>query len=187
MSLENDTKSERMLVAIHENGGSANTTEIRQMAGLSNDDVNYRHRKLESEGYIEVDPPEPNRRTLQPKVAHLTEQGTEYVESLEQGADFEVKTPEVNPRRVRSEFDSMREEIEQLEGNLQQTTDSIMDTAKVVDNHEYLMTGRYAVLFEEIEAALDEFKMVLQEQKSPEEIEYDGLSELPDSEPQDLV
>jgi DNA-binding MarR family transcriptional regulator len=79
-----DWKSEAVLWAIHENGGAANTSEIRSITGIDqNAIVLYRlNNKLAPLGLVDLMQPEADAGRPRAKVATLTERGKELADRL---------------------------------------------------------------------------------------------------------
>lgn len=81
--VELDRKAIEVLQAIQQNGGEANTSEIRARTNLKNNIIHYRYDKLEDLDLIETEPGDDDAGSgLPPTVARLTDQG---VEELEEG------------------------------------------------------------------------------------------------------
>lgn len=74
---ELDWKSQEILRALLENGGTANTTELRALTGIDdNNKINYRyHNKLTPRELIDLEQPETEGNKLLPQIASLTTRG----------------------------------------------------------------------------------------------------------------
>lgn len=115
-----DEKSYQILEAVYENGGKANTTEIKQYTGIEkNAIVHYRYDKLEDEDLITIERGESQGDRLPPKVAILTETAQNHI----QNGLFAEEEPTVLERldrlerqfnSVMSEFDELKQEIREF-------------------------------------------------------------------------
>lgn len=74
---ELDWQSQEILRALLENGGQANTTELRALTGIDdNNPINYRYNNtLAPRGLIKLTQPSAEGNKLLPKVASLTDRG----------------------------------------------------------------------------------------------------------------
>jgi archaellum component FlaC len=74
---ELDWQSQEILRALLENGGQANTTELRALTGIDdNNPINYRYNNtLAPRGLVELTQPDAEGNKLLPKVASLTDRG----------------------------------------------------------------------------------------------------------------
>lgn len=81
---ELDWKSQEILRALLENGGSANTTELRALTGIDdNNPINYRYNnKLAPRGLVELSQPDSEANELLPQVATLTPHGEAVAETV---------------------------------------------------------------------------------------------------------
>lgn len=111
-----DAKSEAFLLAVYEHGGEATTTQILQRTGLTQDERNYRFRKLREMGLIGVTQAEKGTGNRDPpKIAHLTADGEGCVEKDDLSDDayqFLVDT-EWNDR-----FNRHEERLDRIENTL---------------------------------------------------------------------
>jgi archaellum component FlaC len=81
---ELDWKSQEILRALLENEGSANTTELRALTGIDdNNPINYRYNnKLVPRGLVELTQPDSEANELLPQVATLTSRGETVAETV---------------------------------------------------------------------------------------------------------
>lgn len=82
-----DWKSQEILRALYENGGSADTTELRALTGIDNNAIIiYRHtEKLAPRELVELEQPETDGTHIAPKVATLTSEGETVAERIIKG------------------------------------------------------------------------------------------------------
>lgn len=136
-----DWKSQEILRALYENGGNANTTELRALTGIDNNAIIvYRHtEKLAPRELVELEQPETDGTHIAPKVATLTSKGetvaeriikgrgeastniSEYVDQLEAKVNqLETRIDELETaenQRDRGEQEARVETIEQFTAN----------------------------------------------------------------------
>lgn len=114
-----DEKSRDMLYSIENNGGSANTTEIRRETGLKNSAVRYRYDKLEERGLISthIDESATPEGVAGVNVAELTEEGYEAI-SKGITAEPAQERAEVEPSDNYSEIKELRDRVHSLEQDL---------------------------------------------------------------------
>ena len=118
-----DPKSQAFLRVVYECGGSAATTKIRDRTGLDQYERNYRFGKLEERDLITISEKEEDYAGPNPpKVAVLTEEGEELVESgaLSPGADDIIAEHEHSER-----VEELEERVERIEGVLQEVCDRL--------------------------------------------------------------
>lgn len=120
---ELDWKSQEVLLALHEQDGEGNTTEIRKLTGLdSNDTILYRLRNvLEPKDLIETEQPASETARPEPKIARLTERGWEATERL---ADTRERTYDIG------------EKVEKLTADLRSVTETVRDLESAVESDE---------------------------------------------------
>jgi DNA-binding MarR family transcriptional regulator len=138
---ELDWKSQEILRALLENGGSANTTELRALTGIDNNDpINYRHNnKLVPRGLVELTQPDAGPNQLVAQVATLTPHGEAVAESVieQRGEETNIgdAVEQFNARltRVESQIDrldadsdvdpaalnELQEQVDDLDGKLE--------------------------------------------------------------------
>lgn len=112
---ELDWKSQEILRALLENGGSANTTELRALTGIDNNDIiNYRHNnKLVPRGLVELSYPDAAPNELLAQTVTLTPRGEAVAESVveQRGESTNIgdAVEEFNARltRVESQLDRL--------------------------------------------------------------------------------
>lgn len=99
---ELDWKSHAVIEAIHDNGGTADTSEIRAITGI--DDYNvvlYRlNKKLEPRGLVDLMQPDPDGGRPRAKVVTLTEQGKAFAERLATDEDDSDDSPVSSVERI---------------------------------------------------------------------------------------
>jgi archaellum component FlaC len=127
---ELDWKSQEILRALLENEGSANTTELRALTGIDdNNPINYRYNnKLVPRGLVELSQPDSEKNELLPQIASLTSRGEIVAESvIEQRGDstnIGDAVEEFNARLTRVES-----QIDRLDGD--SDDDAAADSATV--------------------------------------------------------
>lgn len=128
---ELDWKSQEILRALLENGGSANTTELRALTGIDdNNPINYRYNnKLAPLGLVELTQPDAEGNKLLPKVASLTPHGETVAETVldQRGESTSIgdAVEEFNARVTRIEA-----ELDRLD------TDSAAESSELADIQE---------------------------------------------------
>lgn len=95
-----DWRSNEIIRAIADHGGQANTTEIRELTGIDNNDhVLYRLReKLAPNGLVDLHQPEAQSQRNLPKEAKLTQAGSDLAAQLED--EDSAQTPETESDRL---------------------------------------------------------------------------------------
>ncbi|HET7323574.1 MAG TPA: hypothetical protein VFJ06_04515 [Halococcus sp.] len=134
---ELDWKSQEILRALLENGGSANTTELRALTGIDdNNPINYRYNnKLAPRGLVDLTQPDAEGNKLLPKVASLTPHGETVAETVleHRGESTSIgdAVEEFNGRvtRIESRLDRLDTELDDSErdavGNLEDQIDDL--------------------------------------------------------------
>jgi hypothetical protein len=114
-----DWKSQEILRTLYKNDGSATTSEIRALTGLSsNDEILYRYReKLVPRGLVELEQPESETARPEPKIATFTQQGVEVTERI------------IDERAGPADLESR---VDKLEADFSRVTDQ-MDKAQSSD------------------------------------------------------
>ncbi|ELZ88831.1 hypothetical protein C453_01170 [Haloferax elongans ATCC BAA-1513] len=117
---ELDWKSQEVLLALYEQDGEGNTTEIRKLTGLeSNDTILYRLRNvLEPADLIKTEQPPSETARPEPKIARLTERGWEATERL---VDTRERTYDLG------------EKVEKLTADLRSVTETVRDLESAVE------------------------------------------------------
>jgi TolA-binding protein len=117
-----DWKSQEILQRLYENGGSANTTDLRALTGIDNNAIIvYRHtEKLAPRGLVELEQPETDGTHIAPKVATLTSEGETVAERIIKGRG-EAST-------------NISEYVDQLEAKVNQLETRI-DELETAENH----------------------------------------------------
>lgn len=122
---ELDWRSQEILRALLENGGSANTTELRALTGIDdNNPINYRYnQKLVPRGLVELTQPEAEGNKLLPQVATLTSRGETTAETIieQRGESTNIgdAVEEFNARvtRIESQIDRLDAELDDDEND----------------------------------------------------------------------
>lgn len=130
-----DWKSKEILHAIYKNDGSANTSEIRALTSIDNNDqILYRFReKLTPRGLIELEQPESDTARPKPKVASFTAQGIEVAERI---IDDQAEPADLESRvdKLEADFSRLEQEMESAAG---ETTD--VDLTKLEEKTDALL------------------------------------------------
>ena len=99
---ELDWQAHAVMEAIYDNGGTADTSEIRSITGI--DDYNvvlYRlNKKLEPRGLVDLMQPDPDGGRPRAKVVTLTEQGKAFAERLATDEDDSDDSPVSSVERI---------------------------------------------------------------------------------------
>ena len=131
---ELDWQAHAIIEAIHDNGGTADTSEIRAITGI--DDYNvvlYRlNKKLEPHGLVDLMQPDPDGGRPRAKVVTLTEQGKAFAERLTTDEDDSDDSPV-----------SIIERIDRLEAQMNAPYGS-WDTENRQE-YEYVLEGMVAM------------------------------------------
>lgn len=128
-----DWKGRAILQAIHENGGTANTSKIKEFTGISdNDKILYQyHNKLTPSGLIKLEQPKSNTGRPAPKVASFTQRGVKVAEQVidehsgDNSLESRVDKFEADISRLESEIDTVESTDIDLE-ELQVKTDNLL-------------------------------------------------------------
>ena len=128
---ELDWKSQEILRALLENGGSADTTELRALTGIDNNDpINYRHNnKLVPRGLVELTQPDAGPNQLVAQVATLTSRGETVAESV-----IEQRGEETNIGDAVEQFNARLTRVESQIDRLDADSDSESDVDSAVLN-----------------------------------------------------
>lgn len=128
---ELDWKSQEILRALLENGGSADTTELRALTGIDNNDpINYRHNnKLVPRGLVELTQPDAGPNQLVAQVATLTSRGETVAESV-----IEQRGEETNIGDAVEQFNARLTRVESQIDRLDADSDSDSDGDPAVLN-----------------------------------------------------
>lgn len=119
-----DWISRGMLVALNDNGGSATTTEIKTLTGVTEGTkVPYRLKnKLAPAGFVDLNRPgmDEKGRPL-PMDVTLTDDGKEVAEELQENEE-QARTPDIGEYadQLNSEITQLRSRVNDLEDTLQQ-------------------------------------------------------------------
>ena len=113
-----DRKSKRILEALYNHGGEAETGEIKDYTGIDkNGVVHYRiNEKLEPKGLVETRTVEDGDRSLGVKITTLTDDGKRVVEKVLDDGDGPSLVDRVE--FVESEFEALRDTVDNYEGHL---------------------------------------------------------------------
>ncbi len=120
-----DWEARRFLDAVRYFGGNATMTEIRRRTGLSRDEANYRFRRLEDLGLIDVTYADHGHGDrAPPKVAHLT--GAARRE-IERGLLRGLAEPRDNDQSkdILAELRELRKAVKRLENRINAMDESI--------------------------------------------------------------
>lgn len=155
VNTELDWQAHAVMEAIHDNGGTADTREIRGITGIEDYNVVlYRvNEKLEPVGLVDTMQPDPEGGRPRAKVVTLTQQGKEFVEYLSADEDDEDGSPA-----------SSIERIERLETQMSAPYGS-WDTDKQ-KQYEYVVEGMVAMRDFLQEKYGDEFEEYMDEHTS---------------------
>lgn len=130
-----DWKSHEILRAIYKNDGSANTSEIRALTGIDNNDqILYRFReKLTPRGLIELEQPESETARPKPKVASFTAHGVEVAERI---IDERAGTADLESRvdKLEADISRLQQGVDDAAG---ETTD--VDLAELEEKTDSLL------------------------------------------------
>jgi exonuclease SbcC len=109
---ELDAKALEVLEAVYENGGEANTPEIKEYTGIQKSGIiHYRYEKLQDAGLIETRTGEPEGTKMPPTVASLTEKAEKEISAGlfgEEGATV-VERMDRLERQYRQAVEALRE------------------------------------------------------------------------------
>jgi len=135
-----DRKSEHILEALYNQGGEAETGEIKDYTGIEkNGVVHYRiNEKLEPAGLVETRTVDDGERRLGVKITELTEEGKRTVERVLDEGDGPSLVEKME--MLEADFEALREDVRNYQGR----------TEEAVEKGE-----RFAELARETEAALD--------------------------------
>jgi DNA-binding PadR family transcriptional regulator len=147
-----DRKSQRILEAIYNHGGDAQTSEIMEYTGIEkNGIVHYRiNEKLEPQGLVESHKVEDGDRPLGVKISSLTDAGNKVVGQIFEEGNGPTLMQEME--MLRSEVEDLRETVQLYEGHIDHLEDEIE-------------------AYEQQYGTIDEIREMLNEAK---EIETDG-------------
>lgn len=140
-----DWKAQEVLWAIHENGGTASTTEIKHRSRISNNDhITHRYKRasnaLEPLGLIEVLESEGDTNQRNPPlVATLTSRGEELAQRLEDrhesatdlGEQYEMVEGALNQVEARTE--TLESRLDELAETAQQNENRITRLLDIVE------------------------------------------------------
>ena len=151
-----DWKSQAILVALDDAGGSATTTEVRKLTGLDNNDiVRYRFsEKLEKQGLIDTARGDTDGTRLAPTVATLTEQGQEQATRPDEERETAID--------LSDEVEQLRADVTSLQTQLGESAGSpaaadVADLSKRVNLLWEGMTAMRNYLREEHDADLESY------------------------------
>ena len=151
-----DWKSQAILVALDDAGGSATTTEVRNLTGLDNNDIiRYRFsEKLEKQGLIETTRGDTDGTRLAPTVATLTEQGQERATRLDKERETTMDLSD-EVEQLRADVTSLQTQFEEPAGS--PAAADVADLSKRVDLLWEGMTAMRNYLREEHDADLKSY------------------------------
>jgi hypothetical protein len=138
-----DWKSQEILVALYENGGTANTTDLRALTGIDdNAIIIYRHNnKLAPRGLIELEQPQTDGTHIAPKVATLTSTGETVAERILDSRDEEHTTISDYAAQLEAKINQLETRLDELETDerrhADQEQDAIAATVEQVTASKY--------------------------------------------------
>ena len=141
---ELDWKSQEILRALLENGRSANTTELRALTGIDdNNPINYRYNnKLAPRGLVELTQPDAEGNKLLPKVASLTPHGEAVAETVldQRGESTSIgdAVEEFDARVTRIEA-----QIDRLDAGSDNDSDGLNELQEQVDDLDRKLEALY--------------------------------------------
>lgn len=137
-----DWKSQEILRAIHKNDGSANTSEVRTLTGIDNNDtILYRFReKLAPHGLITLEQPESDTAKPEPKVATFTQRGVEVAERLIESRGDQSLTEDY-VEQLEAKITRLETRIDELEADDRRSEDQ--DQAARAETVEQLTASKY--------------------------------------------
>jgi DNA-binding Lrp family transcriptional regulator len=150
-----DREGRRFLDAVRYYGGEATMTEIRQRTGLSHEVADWRFRRLEDLGLIEIYYAEVGRGGREPpRVAELT--GTARRE-IERGLLYDIDKSRNNDELndLQSENRALREEIEEIRSMVNALTETLRQQDDRLSDIEHDITD---VIYPWTEVAEDEIR-----------------------------
>lgn len=188
---ELDAKALEVLEAVYENGGEADTSEIKEYTGIKkNGIVHYRYEKLEDAGLIETRTGEPDGTKMPPTVAVITEKAEKEINGGlfgEEGATVVERMDRLERqyrqavealREVQRDFERWRfdpetdeeigaweiaERIEELEGMAEQIEDVHEEVGDIEEVHERVSQLKHS--HDSYRKAVDEIDAELAELK----------------------
>lgn len=150
-----DREGRRFLDAVRYYGGEATMTEIRQRTGLSHEVADWRFRRLEDLGLIEVYYAEVGRGDREPpRVAELTGLARREIErGLLYDIDKSRSNEELND--LQSENRALREEVDELRSMVHAVTETLRQHDNRIEDIEHDITD---VIYPWTEVAEDEIR-----------------------------
>jgi hypothetical protein len=145
-----DRKSKRILEAIHEHGGEAQTSEIKDYTGIEkNGVIHYRlDNILVPEGLVETRKIDEGGGSLGVKVSELTERGLEVIGGVLDDRDGPTLAEEM--RALRATVDDMVDLVEGFDGRVDYVEDRLEEV-----NERFQSVAQIEEAAREAEAALD--------------------------------
>lgn len=131
-----DTLSKEFLRVVKEYGGEADTTMIRTETGMKKSEVQYRFRKLEELGWIDIEKAEEGHgNRTPPKIAVLTEEGKQGIREGKAGGEL---AEEMDDERV---IEVSKARIEEFEENIERVDGKVNGMLELFDAEEGVFEG----------------------------------------------
>lgn len=148
-----DWKAQEVLEAIVENGGEADTTEVKAYTGLErNEVVKYRFAKLHEARLVETHQPRSQNGRPAAKVVSLTDWGEDLLG--DEGFDLDVESGDddltIDERverlekqvgRMRDTYGQVKQRIVELEEEVEAHDDDLDDLAGKIDDIQQFLTN----------------------------------------------
>lgn len=152
-----DWKSHEILRALYKSDGTANTSEIRALTGIDNNDkILYRFReKLVPRDLITLDQPESDTAKPEPKVATFTQHGVEVAEQI---IDERAGPADLESRVDKLETDLSRLTDQRDSEAKQSTDDDLNDLQNKMSNLRYQMQLIADFLNEQYDGGLSDYR-----------------------------
>lgn len=128
-----DLQGRRFIAAVDYYGGKASMTDIRSRTGLSRDEADWRFRRLDEIGLIEVSRAEFGRGDREPpRVASLTDLARR---EMERGLlyDIDDSMDDEDVRDLRAEVREFRDRVDSLEEQLNAQTEKLQENEEYID------------------------------------------------------
>mgnify|MGYP006276267383 FL=1 len=150
-------KSRAFLQAVFDNGGSADTTAIREASGLKSEDMQYRYDTLEAAGLIDVqyDSNRSAQGEAPVKVAVLTEKADEEIDKgLLQGGQYQPGGD------VPEDVGELAEELVRVREALEDNEEAIEQVQEYVSQNVYRQLAMLRWSVARMEAAMEKSQWV---------------------------
>lgn len=145
-----DRKSERILEALYNHGGEAETGEIKEYTGIEkNGVVHYRiNEKLEPAGLVETRTVDDGDRRLGVKITSLTDEGKRAVERVLDEGDGPSLVEKMD--YLEADFEALREEVRNQQGRVEDAVEDVAEVEEVAREAEAAIE-RVEVLADHVE------------------------------------